>query len=114
MVFCRNSSCATWAVERPRPAITLLFALAHTSKKCQVDCFLLGGWKPTDYLADQAARVTKHDFFFGGIMDPCIRLLFGFILQPFFCTRISLLFPQPVNRPTPGQCHHPAKWFALL
>src|SRR5213079_1952808 len=90
------------------------FALAHTSKKCQVDCLLLGGWKPTDYLVYQVARVTKHDFFFGGIMDPCIRLLFGFILQAFFRARISLLFPQPVDRPTPGQCYHPAEWFALL
>jgi hypothetical protein len=47
-------------------------------------------------------------------VHPCIWLLFRFILQAFLCARVSLFLSQAIDGPSPGECHHPAKRFALL
>src|SRR5437867_12974919 len=44
----------------------------------------LGRWKPVDHFANEKARVAQGDFFFGGVMDPRIGLLFGFALETLF------------------------------
>src|SRR5206468_12929340 len=52
--------------------------------------------------------------FFGGIVHPCVGLLFRFVLQAFLCARIRLLLAQAIDGPPPCECYHPAEWFALL
>src|SRR6188472_2848868 len=47
-------------------------------------------------------------------MHPRVWLLFRLVLQAFLRARVSLFFTQPIDGPSPGQCHHPAERFALL
>jgi len=89
------------------------FALAHASKNAR-SIAAVERVEAHDYLAYQLRGVTKHEFLLRWIMTHAFRLLFGFICNRSSARALSLLFPQPVNRPTPGQCHHPAKWFSLL
>src|SRR5262249_15922179 len=90
------------------------FALAHASEKSEVDCLLLSGWQAAYDLANQHARVAQHYLILGGIVHPCVGLLFGFILQAFLRACVSLLLAQPIDCASSRECDYPAERFAFL
>ena len=88
--------------------------MTQAFEKCQLDGQLLGRREDRNYSTDEDTRIADSDFLLCSVMDPGVRLLLGLLLKSFFGASISLFFTQSVDRASPSQRYHPAKWLTFL